>query len=364
MSPPWTASGGSRSPHFSRSRPAQSRNMGTPPDSRGPLPEHGNGDCGRFRAAWWCQGTHAQTLWSPLFRHRPRIHPWRERLELPDGDFIDLDWSTDGGPSTVIILHGLEGSARSHYSRGMFDALRRIGMRAVIMHFRGCSGEPNRLARGYHSGDTMDLAFLVDTLRRREPDTPLAAVGYSLGGNVLLKWLGETGSTAGLFAAAAISVPFVLADSARRLDHGFSRLYRHHLLTSLRHSLQRKFRNTAPPFDVAAAAAARTFREFDDAVTAPLHGFAGADDYYLRSSSRPYLRHITVPTLVIHAADDPFLSGDAIPAMDELSPRVTLEIQEQGGHVGFVAGNWPWRPRFWLEERIPLFILQQLAAAR
>ncbi|MHB8345749.1 MAG: hydrolase [Acidiferrobacterales bacterium] len=318
---------------------------------------------GGFNAAWWCRGPHAQTLWAPLFRWHPRVHLRRERLELPDGDFVDLDWGADRGTPVVIILHGLEGNSGSHYARGMSAALQRYGMRPVVMHFRGCSGQPNRLTRGYHAGDTADLAFLVKTLRERCPDTLLAAIGYSLGGNVLLKWLGETGDTAGLHAAAAVSVPFVLQDSARQLNIGWSRLYRYHLLATLRRSLRRKFHGAAAPFRAADAAAARTFQEFDDAVTAPLHGFANAEYYYSSSSSRSYLRHIAVPTLVVHAADDPFLSCAAIPAAHELSPQVVLEVHEHGGHVGFIAGDWPWLPHFWLEERIPQFLTQQMGPA-
>ncbi len=316
----------------------------------------------RFEAAWWCPGPHGQTLWAPLFRLRPRIRSRRERLELPDGDFIDLDWGGRAGAPIVIILHGLEGGSRSHYARGMFAALEQHGMRPVVMHFRGCSGEPNRLARGYHSGETSDLAFLVQTLRLREPGTPLAAIGYSLGGNVLVKWLGETGATAGLYAAAAVSVPFMLQDSAQRLNRGFARTYRHYLLASLRRSLRRKFRGMTPPFCAASAAAARSFQVFDEAVTAPMHGFSSAEHYYSSSSSRPYLRHIAVPTLVVHAADDPFLSHSAIPAANELSPQVIFELFPHGGHVGFIDGGWPWRPHFWLENRIPRFLAQQLGA--
>ncbi len=325
-----------------------------------------DGDSGRqsgFEAAWWCRGPHAQTLWAPLLRLRPKIHPRRERLELPDGDFIDLDWGIGQGKSIVIILHGLEGSFRSHYARGMFAALQQRGMRPVVMHFRGCSGKPNRLARGYHAGDTGDLEFLVKTLRGRDPCTPLAAIGYSLGGNVLLKWLGESGTTAALYAAAAVSVPFVLRDSAQQLNLGFSRLYRRYLLTSLKRSLRHKFHGMTPPFRAADTAAARTFQEFDDAVTAPLHGFRDAEHYYSSSSSRPYLRHIAIPTLVVHAADDPFLSCAAIPAARELSAQVILEVFVRGGHVGFITGSWPWRPHFWLEDRIPDFLAQQLDPA-
>ncbi len=334
--------------------------MKTSSDSFRTKAEHRLGATASFRAAWWCRGAHAQTLWSPLFRHSPRIRPRRERLELPDGDFVDLDWGTGSGGPVVVILHGLEGSSRSPYARGMFTAVQGRGMRPVIMHFRGCSGVQNRLARSYHSGDTSDFAFLVQTLKRREPDTALAAIGYSLGGNVLLKWLGEAGSESKLDAAAAVSVPYLLKDSARRLDQGLSRLYQHYLLASLKRSLRRKFRDCTPPFSTARAAAARNFQEFDEAVTAPLHGFSGAEHYYLSSSSRQYLKRICIPTLLVHAADDPFMPATVLPAPDELAPGVILELQANGGHVGFITGRWPWRPRFWLEDRIPRFLEEQI----
>ncbi len=313
-----------------------------------------------FDVTWWCRSAHIQTLWPTLFRHRPRIAARRERLELPDGDFIDLDWSKNATGPVVVILHGLEGSSQSPYARGIFSALERHGMRPLVMHFRGCSGEPNRLSRGYHSGDTGDFDFLLRTLRQREPDAPIAAIGYSLGGNVLLKWLGEVGSGAGIFAAAAVSVPFELQVSALRLDIGLSRIYQTYLLTSLKRSLRRKFRNRTPPYSAERAAAARNFWEFDEAVTAPLHGFAGASDYYARSSSRQYLAKISIPTLMVQAVDDPFMSRAVIPGPDELPPTVTLELHAHGGHVGFITGRWPWRPVFWLEQRIPRFLAHQL----
>jgi len=223
------------------------------------------------------------------------------------------------------------------------------------MHFRGCSGEPNRLRRSYHSGETGDITHVVGELRRRYPATPLAGLGYSLGGNVLLKWLGETGPDNPLTTAVAVSVPLRLERAADRLEHGASRLYKANLLHSLRGSIRRKFANgeLTPPLALHELRRLHSFRAFDDAVTAPLHGFADASDYYTRASSRPFLRHIRVPTLILQAADDPFLTPDALPGERELSPAVTLELATSGGHVGFVAGRWPWRPHYWLEQRIP-----------
>jgi predicted alpha/beta-fold hydrolase len=315
---------------------------------------------GCFKAAWWCRGPHGQTLWARLARRPPHVALWRERLELPDGDFIDLDWTEKGSGPIVIVLHGLEGSSDSPYARGLLRAIERRGWRGVVMHFRGCSGEPNRLARSYHSGDTGDLTFLVTTLHRREPSAPLAAVGFSLGGNVLLKWLGKTDGATPLHAAVAVSVPFVLNSAAERLQLGFSRIYQWQLLRSLRHAVDAKRRRMELPLKIRDLSMLKNFRDFDEYITAPLHGFDSANHYYSVSSSRQYLGGVTVPTLLLHARDDPFMTEAAIPRPDELSESVTLELMPHGGHVGFVAGIWPWRPRYWLDERIPAYLARYL----
>ncbi len=283
-----------------------------------------------------------------------------ERLDLPDGDFIDLHWTANNGQPIVIVLHGLEGCSQSPYARGLLHALQRIGLRAVVMHFRGCSGTPNRLPRSYHSGDTADFAYLVQTLRQREPDTPLMAVGYSLGGNVLLKWLAEAGTQAPLKAAVAVSVPFVLAQSADRMNKGFSRAYQWKLLKSMRRRIYAKLASMSLNISATDLSSLRSFRQFDDAVTAPLHGFDDADHYYALASCRQYLRAIVVDTLILHARDDPFMTEHVIPATNELSPHVQLELYAAGGHVGFIAGPWPWRAHYWLEQRIPQYLRQRL----
>ncbi len=305
-----------------------------------------------FRPAWWLPGPHLQTLYPTLFRSRMYPGLQRERLELADGDFIDLDWTGEDGRPVVLVLHGLEGSLQSHYAGGMLRALTASGYRAVLMYFRGCSGEPNRLPRSYHSGETGDLATVVRHIRDRHPATPLAAIGYSLGGNVLLKWLGETGGDNALATAVAVSVPFDLDQAARKLERGLSRIYQRHLLQKLRRSVTAKTRrlSTAPP--AVRLAGLKTFRQFDDAITAPLHGFRDVDDYYSRCSSHGYLRDVTTPTLIIHSRDDPFLPAVAIPDDAMLGPATTLELATAGGHVGFIAGNTPFRPRYWLETRI------------
>jgi hypothetical protein len=307
-----------------------------------------------FRPAWWCRSPHCQTLWPHLFRRRPSLTLRRERLELPDGDFLDLAWSGPERGPLVLVLHGLEGSLRSHYAASLIDGLVRSGLGVVFMHFRNCGGEPNRLPRSYHSGETGDLERLATQLVARTGQPLLAVVGFSLGGNVLLKWLGERGDSAPIRTAVAVSVPFLLGEAAERMETGWSRLYQWQLVRSLRRSYRRKLPRLSAqlPVDAAGLERLRTFRTFDDRVTAPLHGFAGVDDYYTRSSSRQFLRHIRRPTLILHAADDPFMWPRTVPTAPELSPSVQLEVSAHGGHVGFVAGRWPWRPEYWLDARI------------
>jgi len=299
-------------------------------------------------------------MWPYLMRRLPKVARRRERLELPDGDFLDLDWSGDSNGPLAVVLHGLEGSSRSHYAAGIMHALRLHGWRSVLLHFRGCSGTPNRLARGYHAGETGDLDYVVRLLRQREPATPIAVIGYSLGGNVLLKWLGEQGTQAPIIGAVAVSVPFTLANAAVRLNSGVSRLYQWSLLHRLRASLRDKWRGLGRVDGVAMLKSLRSLREFDDRVTAPLHGFAGADDYYARSSSRGFLQQIRIPTLILQARDDPFMTPDGLPNPQELSACIDFELTDSGGHVGFVSGSSPWRVRYYPEERLPAFLNAQL----
>ncbi len=309
-----------------------------------------------FRPAWWLPGSHLQTIWGARIRPHSQLPLLWERLELPDGDFVDLAWSGNGKGPIVVVLHGLEGSFRSRYAAGILRAIAQRGWRGVLMHFRGCSGEPNRLTRQYHSGDTGDFQFLLSALRQREPNTPIAAVGYSLGGNILLKWLGEKNQHSEIIAATAVSVPFDLTRAAWQLEQGHSQFYQWILLKGLQRSVQRKFRYRKCPFDLKKLKKVRTFKQFDDLVTAPLHGFIDANDYWRRSSCRPFLSRIQTPTLILHSEDDPFLPVDAIPLDSDLSPSVQLEISTHGGHVGFIGGHWPWKPQYWLEQRIPEFL--------
>jgi predicted alpha/beta-fold hydrolase len=294
-------------------------------------------------------------VWGPLFR-RHRVRLQRERVATADGDFVDLDWlrapALPGAP-LVLALHGLEGSALSHYATGMLADAGARGWRAVALNFRSCSGELNRLPRFYHSGDTGDLDHVVRLLLGREPGLRVGVVGVSLGGNVLLKWLGERGGDApgGLAGAVGISVPFDLAACARVLDHGFRRrLYTANFIRTLRRKVRDKARHHPGFVDVAAACRARTFAEYDRVVTAPLGGFADAMDYWTRSSSGPYLPRIGVPTLLLNARDDPFVPVATLPDPRALPPLVRARFTDAGGHVGFVEGRWPWRARWWAER--------------
>lgn len=310
-----------------------------------------------FRPARWLPGPHLQTLWASLVRHGANPPLRRERLNLPDGDFLDLDWvEPDAASMTapiVLVLHGLEGSSRSGYARRLLAMAAARGWRGVVMHFRGCSGEPNRAAHSYCAGISDDPAFVVGMLRQRFPEAPLTPVGYSLGGNMLLKWLGECGRDAPVTAAVAVSVPFLLERAAWRMTQGVSRLYQWHLLRACRASYRAKFIDRADgPVSFAELDRMRDFFAFDDRITAPLHGYAGVEDYYRRASCRQYLSGIEVPTLILHALDDPFMTPDVVPAAENLGPGVVLELSDTGGHVGFVEG-WG---RYWLERRIGKFI--------
>ena len=294
-----------------------------------------------YRAPWWLPGGHLQTLAAAL-APRPRPDPRRERWETPDGDFIDLDWYGAAGAGRLLALfHGLEGSSGSHYARALVARACAEGWRCVVPHFRGCSGEPNRLARAYHSGDSAELEWVLQKLASAHKD--LVAVGVSLGANVLLKWLGERGAeaTRSLRRAAAVSTPLELAASAGALDRGLNRqLYTRMFLATLKRKAAEKSRRFPGRFDAARMRAARSLREYDDAFTAPLHGFRDADDYYARSSSAPRLGAIAVPTLLLNARNDPFLPAAVLDRI-EASAAVTLEFPAEGGHAGFPGrGDW------------------------
>jgi predicted alpha/beta-fold hydrolase len=310
----------------------------------------------RYRAPVWLPGGNLQTLYPALLAPRPRVTYRRERWDTPDGDFIDLDWTTtpaDGDAPLLVLFHGLEGSSNSHYARGLMHAATQRGWPGVVVHFRGCSGELNRLPRAYHSGDSAEIHWILERLRRQHPRGPLLAAGVSLGGNALLKWLGEQGDDAQRFVhrAAAISAPVDLHAAGRALEQGFNMVYTNNFLATMKRKSMAKLRVHPGLFDAEKLRATRTLREFDDLVTAPLHGYAGVDDYYTRASSKPGLIDITVPTLLLNARNDPFLPRDALPTADQLSAAVTAAFPDEGGHVGFSdrGGTLSWLPQTVLE---------------
>ncbi len=304
-----------------------------------------------FQPAWWLPNGHFQTLWASVIRRRPKVETQRERIELPDGDFLDLHWTSNASGPIVLVLHGLEGSIESNNVAGLLKACSLQGWRGVIMHFRNCGEEPNRLLRSYHAGETSDLAFIVDLLHQREPETPLAIVAISLGANVMLKWLGESQIQKPLQAAVAISTPFLLNESLMAVEEGFSRIYHDYLLRAMKQSATRKFSRIPRPLHIPDPRDIETIREFDDKITAPLHGFENRDHYYRTCSSRQYLKQIRLPTLIIHAMDDPFMTPEIPPTPDEVSSYVTLDYCPNGGHVAFVTGKWPWNATYWAEHR-------------
>jgi len=308
-----------------------------------------------YRAPVWLPGGHLQTIYANLFIRVPPVVYRRERLELPDGDFLDFDW-VDGQPDTpvVVLIHGLEGSADSHYARGLMAHVRAQGWHGVVAHFRGCSGEDNRLPRAYFAGDSEDIERMLRHVKTRHPDAPVYAVGVSLGGNALLKWLGEAGESAKALVerAAGVSAPLDLTAAGHTLDHGFNRrVYTARFLYTLKAKALRKATRFPGVLDAKAIAAATTFREFDTLVTALLHGFRDAEDYWFRVSSKPLLKSIAVPTLVINAKNDPFLPAWALPAAADVSLAVTLEQPDTGGHVAFPSGPFPGRLD-WLSQRL------------
>jgi hypothetical protein len=309
-----------------------------------------------YRAPRWLPGGHLQTVYPFLFRRLPTPALQRERWDTPDGDFIDVDW-LDGSSDRplVVLFHGLEGCSRSHYARALLRALQRRGWRAAVPHFRGCSGSPNRLPRAYHSGDYAEIDWILRQMVARSPGLRFA-VGVSLGGNALLKWLARSGEAAQSIVAraAAVSAPVDLSIAGHLLGRGLNRLYTWHFLRSLKPKSLAKLQRFPGLYDARAVARARNLYEFDDLVTAPLHGFRDADDYWTRASSAPDLKGIRVPTLIVHARNDPFLPGAHLPGPDEVPPCVELEYPPHGGHVGFVSGPFPGNLE-WLPRRVLAF---------
>ena len=300
-----------------------------------------------FRAPRWLPGGHAQTIWPVFFSRRfdgapPQFR--RERWTTPDGDFVDVDWQGDDSAAPLLVLfHGLEGSSRSHYAQAFAAEARRRRWRYAVPHFRGCSGEINRAPRAYHSGDHEEIGWMLERFRTLQQGG-IVAVGISLGGNALLRYAEKAGTSAGraVRALAAVSAPLDLAAGARAIGRGFGRqVYTRMFLRTMKHKALLKLRQHPGLFDAQKMRVARDLRDFDEVFTGPLHGFAGADDYYARSSAKPGLARIRVPALVLNARNDPFLPASALPLAREVGPCVTLWQPAHGGHVGFASGRWP-----------------------
>ena len=318
-----------------------------------------------FRPLPGARNPHLQTLLPRLLRKRITLRPHWQRLTLPDSDFIDLAWSENPAQARhkprVVLFHGLEGSFRSPYAHGLLQAIKAQGWLGVVMHFRGCSGEPNRMPRAYHSGETEDASYFLQWLRDEWGQVPTAAVGVSLGGNMLAYLAGEQGDNCLLDAAVVVSAPLMLEPCSHHLEQGFSRFYQYYLLNKLKQNARRKliaWPGTLP-VDLAQLKTMKKLRDFDDAITSKTHGFLDATDYYRRCSAMPMLPGVTKPMLIIHALDDPFMTPDVIPDPDLLPENIEYQLTRYGGHVGFVGGTLL-RPEMWLEQRIPQWLKTKL----
>jgi predicted alpha/beta-fold hydrolase len=315
-----------------------------------------------YRAPAWLPGGHAQTIWPLLIKPHP-LPMRRERWETPDGDFIDIDF-VDGPPTVplLVMFHGLEGSSCSPYALAAARVCRTAGWRFALPHFRGCSGELNRRPRAYHSGDSAEIDWILRRLQEENDGNRVNAAGVSLGGNALLKWAGEQGPQAAMVVngVAGICAPLDLAACGHHLARGFNRIYTRHFLNTMKVVSAARLKQFPGLFDEARMRAAANLWQFDDAVTGPVHGFAGADDYWALSSAKPWLKSVTVPTLAVNPRNDPFLPERHLPRPDEVSPSVRLEQPAEGGHVGFVSGSFPGRLD-WLPQRLLHFFTHEIA---
>lgn len=324
---------------------------------------------GTFHPSWWCRSAHAQTIAGAILRGSFKLTFYRERFELSDGDFLDLDFlkapslSSREAVPLVVILHGLEGSSRAPYVQSLMREIHAHGWDSVAVNMRGCSGEPNRLKQTYHSGKTEDLGSVIRHLIKNEGRQKIYLVGYSIGGNILLKWLGEHEAeiTPQIQTAAAISVPYDLTKSVELMDKGFNRnVYTRTLLRSLKSKVSLKEKQFPGVIRYKRIKKCTTFREFDREATASLNGFQNEDDYWSKTSCKNFLKSITIPTLLVHAVDDPFFPAKLMP-MDSIHSTVSLNslIVPHGGHLGFVAGRWPWKQEPWLERQVMAFFSKE-----
>jgi predicted alpha/beta-fold hydrolase len=312
----------------------------------------------KFKPAKYLRNGHLQSMWPTFLTHRtPTLKTERERISLPDGDFMDLEWygSQPKGAPIVLLMHGVTGNVNAPYIKYLMPLLSGLGYRPVMMYYRGYSGEHNRLNVMTHAGKTDDISVLLEFLTHREPNTRIAAIGFSQGANMLLKYLGEHQVNTPLVCAIAVSPPFQLRSISNRIRSGKRRFYQWYLLRTLRKFYREKFAYRQAPFDLSLLNKCYSFWQFDDQITAPVNGFDNAVDYYRQASCINYLKDITIPTLIIHAKDDTIMTPDIIPYPEQLSENTILELSEHGGHLGFVSGTL-FKPKFWLKERIPVYL--------
>jgi hypothetical protein len=299
-----------------------------------------------YRAPHWLPGGHVQTIVAARLVPLPEVRYCRERWDTPDGDFVDVDFALPeperASAPALVLFHGLEGCSRSHYALAIMRHFADRGWRGMVVHFRGCSGEPNQLPRAYHSGDSDECDWILSRVHGRWPEAKLHAAGISLGGNVLAKWLGEREEDAGFIAAAAsVGSPLDLAAGGAALARGFNLVYTQMFLSTLKSKALAKTRQFPGIADPDKLRASRDLYDFDNAFTAPVHGFRNADDYWARASGKPWLPGVKVPHLVLNARNDPFVPAASLPREHEVSKSVLLEQPEQGGHIGFVQGRPP-----------------------
>lgn len=318
----------------------------------------------QFKPAWWLPNKHLQTMGAKWLNRHISIQTIDETLTLPDGDFADLTWTEKPTPDNtkpiIVLLHGLHGSKNSHYIKGMFQAIQKQGWIGVLIHFRGCSGRPNRFAHSYHCGFTDDIHYFTNYLTEHYKHCKFAIIGYSLGGNVVAKFLSEA-PNAPYAAAIVVCAPLHLKSCSSKISQGTSKIYQKYLVDMLKQATKEKITlNLIDNITENDLDDIITLREFDNTVTAPLHGFENADDYYQQSSARDLLPLIQTPSLFIHAKDDPFLCHQSVTSLENLPNNITFEISNHGGHVGFISGSNIRKPHYWLESRIPQFLQDYL----